>query len=107
MDRADFKSSSAGNLVKNLQGHWAFVPSPLPARFDWSNSLVGAVTEASAALGQLQALAQWKYLDPRRLLRLFLRREAQFSSRIENTYARVQTMLLFERIPAIEADVPD
>src|SRR5205823_2750943 len=37
---------------------------------------------------------------------MFLRREAELSSRIENTYARVQTMLLFERMPEVELEAP-
>ncbi|MGB7158795.1 MAG: Fic family protein [Tepidisphaeraceae bacterium] len=96
-----------GELIKNLQGQWTFVPAPLPGRLQWTNSLVKTLADASAVLGQLQSMTHWKFLDPRRLLRLFLRREAELSSRIENTYARVQTLLLYEKLPAIEEKAPD
>ncbi len=39
-------------------------------------------------------------------MRMFLRREAELSSRIENTFARVQTMLLFEQMPKVEHETP-
>jgi Fic family protein len=38
---------------------------------------------------------------------MFLRREAEYSSRIEQTHARLQTMLLFEELPKLEEDAPD
>jgi Fic family protein len=37
---------------------------------------------------------------------MFLRREAELSSLIENTFAPVQSMLLFEQLPAVEREVP-
>jgi len=43
---------------------------------------------------------------PKRLVRMFLRREAEYSSRIENTFAGVRTMLLFQDQPSIENDFP-
>lgn len=107
MDTAAFTSAMPGELIKNLQGQWTFVPAPLPGRLQWTNSLVKTLADASAVLGQLQSMTHWKFLDPRRLLRLFLRREAELSSRIENTYARVQTLLLYEKLPAIEEKAPD
>ena len=48
-----------------------------------------------------------RLFHPERLVRMFLRREAELSSRIENTFARVQTLLLFGQIPAIERETPD
>jgi Fic family protein len=107
MDPRDFTNEKPGELIKNLQGYWTFVPTPLPGRLRWTNDLVGALADASAALGRVQSMSQWKFLDARHLLRLFLRREAELSSRIENTYADVQAMLLYEQSPAIEAKVPD
>jgi len=48
-----------------------------------------------------------KLPNPQRLVRMFLRREAELSSRIENTFARVQTLVLLEDSPSIEASNPD
>ncbi len=107
MNVQDFTSNKPGKLIKNLAGHWAFVPDPLPGRVEWSNTLVTAITNASTALGQLGSMSQWKFLDPTRMLRMFLRREAELSSRIENTHASVETMLLYEKQPSIEATAPD
>ena len=81
------------------------MPAPLPGRFAWNAALVNAVSQADQALGRLAGLGR-KLANPQRLVRMFLRREAELSSRIEQTHARVQTMLLFEHIPGVEADVP-
>jgi Fic family protein len=37
---------------------------------------------------------------------MFLRREAELSSRIENTFARVQTIVLFKQMPQLVRDAP-
>jgi len=105
MNRNSFTSKSPGRLVKNLDGNWAFVPAPLPPRITWTDSLVLAVTRANQKLGELAGLGK-KLRNPKRMVRMFLRREAELSSKIENTHARVQTMLLFEQIPAVERDTP-
>src|SRR5205814_8903695 len=83
----------------------AFEPAPLPARFEWTNSVVASVTRATAALAHLQGLGS-KFPHPRRLVRMFLRKEAEASSRIEQTYARVRTMLLFEHLPEVADSAP-
>jgi len=105
MEANTFTSKSPGKLVKNLDGNRAFVPNRLPPRLSWDNSLVATVTRAHQKLGELAGLGK-KLRNPRRLVRMFLRREAELSSKIENTHARVQTMLLFEQIPSIERDSP-
>src|SRR6058998_1416695 len=100
MDRKAFEKSPTGQLVKTLSGDDAFEPAPLPARFEWTNSVVASVTRATAALAHLQGLGS-KFPNPHRLVRMFLRKEAEASSRIEQTYARVRTMLLFEHLPEV------
>jgi hypothetical protein len=42
MQSTDFSRDRPGKLVRNLDGHWTFVPHPLPGRLIWSNEL-GAV----------------------------------------------------------------
>jgi Fic family protein len=99
MDTRQFKTP-AGRLVKTLGGVDAFEPSDLPGKFGWEDSVVSAVQRASMALGRLQGLGS-KLREPQRLVRMFLRSEAEASSRIEQTYARVRTMLLFEHSPEV------
>ncbi len=48
-----------------------------------------------------------RFPRPQRLIRLFLRREAELSSRIENTYAGVRTQLLFPYIADVRKNTPD
>lgn len=105
MRRKDFTSRSAGRLVKNFDGDLAFVPANLPPAIAWSNSLISAVSHANQRLGELAGLGR-NLPNPKRLMRMFLRREAELSSLIENTFAPVQSMLLFEQLPAVEHEVP-
>lgn len=101
----DFKPTSAGKIILNLEGHYAFIPNDLPPTISWTSELVSAVTDATRRIGELAGLGR-KLPDPRRLVRMFLRREAELSSRIENTFARVQTMVLFEDVPKVERETP-
>ena len=105
MQGTDFTNKSPGELVKNLGGHLSFIPYALPPVIDWKNSLVLAVAHANHRLGELAGLSR-KLVNPKRLMRMFLRREAELSSLIENTFARIRTMLLFEQLPAIENEAP-
>lgn len=102
----DFSSESPGRLIKNLEGNWAFLPHPLPPGVAWDDGLVSAISRAESALGRLSGLGH-KFPRPRRLVRLFLRREAELSSRIENTCAGVRTQLLFDLLPDVQRQSPD
>ncbi len=93
------------DLVKNFDGN-CFVPRPLPPAVYWTNELVAAVSSAERALGRLGGLGH-RFLNPQRLVRMFMKREAELSSRIENTHASVRTQLLFEEEPEIQKDAPD
>jgi hypothetical protein len=86
MQDADFTGDAPGRLVRNLNGHRAFVASPLPATLAWDNELGAVLSGAERALGRLAGVAQ-TLPDPRIVVRSFLRREAEFSSRIEGTFA--------------------
>ncbi len=103
MERSDFGDAAPGRLVRNLSGQLSFVPAPLPGRFAWTDRLVRNVTAAGQSLGQLAGLGR-RMPNPQRLLRMFLRREAEFSSRIEQTFAGVRALLLFEHLPGAGAD---
>ncbi len=106
MEITRFTDTAPGDLQKNLDGNWTFVPHSLPGQVVWTDRLVSAIGEAESALGRLSGLGK-KFPRPKRLVRLFLRREAEFSSRIENTYAGVQTQLLFQVMPEIKETAPD
>jgi Fic family protein len=98
MRREEFTADAPGQIVRTFDGHCAFVPNSLPGKLQWSDSLVAVISEAESALGKLAGLGG-KFPNPKRLLRLFLRREAELSSRIEDTFASVQTQLLFKFLP--------
>ena len=105
MRKEEFSAKSPGQLVKNLDGKLAFVPSDLPPAIDWKDSLILSFGIANQRLGELKGLGR-NLPNPKRLMRMFLRREAELSSKIENTFARVKTMLLFEQLPAVESETP-
>jgi Fic family protein len=105
MQKKDFTKSSPGELVRNLSGDLAFIPNALPPKFQWTDSLVERLTDAVQSLGRL-AGAGGKLPNPQRLVRMFLRREAELSSKIENTFATVQTMVLFDNLPGVELESP-
>lgn len=106
MEPSDFTQDAPGTLRKNLDGNWTFVPNPLPPHVAWTDRLVSAIADAESALGRLSGLGQ-KFPRPKRLVRLFLRREAELSSRIENTFAGVRTQLLFKLLPDVRENAPD
>ena len=82
----DFTPDAPGELVLNLDGQPAFLPTPLPPRLDLHPALVAAVGDVSNRLGRLDGTAA-TLPDPTILIRSFVRREAQLSSYIENTFA--------------------
>ena len=95
MDPADFSQQSPGQLVRAPDGYWAFVPDPLPSRFDLDLPTVSLLTEAERGMGELVGVG--KLLpNPHLLIGPFLRREAILSSRIEGTITTAQELLLFE-----------
>ncbi len=105
MEAGKFAENAPGNIARNPQNQPTFIPAALPGRFEWNNSIINAVSRADQTLGRLAGFGG-KLPNPKRLVRMFLRREAELSSRIEQTHAKVQTMLLFEHLPGIAEDVP-
>src|SRR3979490_345047 len=106
MNPADFKADSAGRLIPISEGAHAFVPGALPTGVFMDADAVHLLAEASQALGLLQGLVQSL---PRLqiLVRPFVRREAELSSRIEGTYANQEELVLFELDRDTAADKPD
>lgn len=99
-------TSTAGRLVKNLNGDWTFAPNPLPPNLDFSVEGLRSLSEASLAIGQLSEAGR-NLANPHLLIGSFQRREALVSSRIEGTNATAQELLLFEAEPAQEPRNPD
>ena len=56
---------------------------------------IKSLAEASQAIGLFQGLVQ-SLPSPQLLVRPFVRREAELSSRIEGTYANQEELVLFE-----------
>lgn len=89
MREAEFTSQMPGSFVRNLQGTLTFAPLPLPPALALPNSLLRQISVVDNTLGRLDGTA--KALPDRKILvRSFVRREAQLSSYIENTYARYE-----------------
>lgn len=95
MKPEDFKSNTAGKVIRALSGYWTFVPNPLPPGINWSSLLTSRVGAADRALGKLDSLAS-TLPSPHILVRPFVRREAVLSSRIEGTRASLNDVYVFE-----------
>jgi cell filamentation protein, protein adenylyltransferase len=106
MNPTDFKADSPGKLIPIPEGTHAFVPGTLPTVVPMDSEAVHLLAEASQALGLLQGLVQ-SLPSPQILVRPFVRREAELSSRIEGTYANQEELILFELDHQTAADKPD
>jgi Fic family protein len=102
--KSDFTSNAPGQIIKNLHGNITFLPNPLPPLVDWPSSLLKRVSDVSNILGRLDGISTG-LPDQRILIRSFVRREAQLSSFIENTYARYEEVAEVEkRRPGTQPD---
>lgn len=89
----DIKESPPGKVVKTLTGYQAFIPPPLPPKFEWDNDLVNSLSRADHILGMLSREGAKL---PHLLIRPFIAREAVLSSRIEGTQATLGEILAQE-----------
>ncbi|MDP9174270.1 MAG: Fic family protein [Planctomycetota bacterium] len=106
MQVSDFTADKPGELVRNLGGDWCFVPGLLPGKLLWTDELVSALSAADRAMGQLAGVGQ-RLPNPALLVRSFLRREAELSSRIEGTHAELKDLVLFDQTQSAEQRAPD
>jgi len=105
MDPAAFRSSTAGQVLRVVGwGYWAYHPNPLPPTIVWTPSLVLALSEATAALGELKGLGR-TLANPHLLIAPFIRREAVLSSRIEGTQASLSDLYAYEAVQLQMFDV--
>lgn len=91
----DFQSNSPGNVIRQPNGYWAFIPQSLPPDLPWSVELVTALSRADRSLGELAGLGQALRI-PQQLIQPFIRREAVLSSRIEGTRSSLTDLYTFE-----------
>lgn len=90
-----FSAESPGGCRKTLEGYYAFFPHPLPPSFALDWELLGLLSQADQAMGELSGAGQL-LPNPHLLIRPYLRREAILSSRIEDTHAEMGQLALFE-----------
>jgi Fic family protein len=111
MDHRLFLPNSPGELVPIprdpvTHNERAFVPSPLPPKWDFPLRVWPLLAEAKQQLGILEGIAR-SLPNPGILLRPLESREAIKSSRLEGTYVTATELLVFEmqpRDPKSEAD---
>lgn len=102
----EFTRDSPGRLLRIEEGAWAFVPNPIPRRLACDDSTIQLVERAGIALGRLNGIVQ-AIPNPDLLVRPFLGREAELSSRIEGTHANQRDLLLLKIKPEALRDEAD
>ncbi len=84
----------------------AFVPAPLPPKFEWTPWLVGVLSDADRLIGRL-AGEGGRLPNPHVLMRPFIRREAVLSSKIEGTQATLGELLAAEAGAVVDRSPED
>ncbi len=96
----------SGRWITTLEGYRAFYPNPLPPQLEWTPALVAALADASMLVGRLAGEGR-RLPNPHVLVRLFIRREAVLSSRIEGTQATLGELLAAEAGASVERSPDD
>ncbi len=91
----DFAVAQRAHAVRAERGCRAFIPPTLPPVLPLSAALMQQLSSADRAIGEL-AGAGGALRNPGLMSRVFLRREAVQSSRIEGTEASLSDLVLFE-----------
>ncbi|MGB5231321.1 MAG: Fic/DOC family N-terminal domain-containing protein [Desulfoprunum sp.] len=103
MDKSLFSSKSLGTLqrIRIDDGHdWAFIPDPLPDKWDMPIQLWPLLSLAKEELARLDGVGRHMPGDSSNLLLTPLqKREALKSSSLEGAYATAEELLLFEKSP--------
>src|SRR3989441_2688693 len=100
------KHQPHGRRIRGPGGYRAYVPEPLPPRFEWSAGLAAALSAADRAVGRLAGEGR-RLPNPHLLIRPFVRREAVLSSRIEGTQATLGELLAAEAGAAVARSPAD
>jgi len=98
MDPSKFTENATGQVVTIGGGEYAFIPNPLPPRWEFPVRLWPLLAEVKQQLGELEGLGS-VLPNPTVLLRPLSDREAIGSSALEGTYATPRELLLFELEP--------
>lgn len=100
MDASKFTSQKTGQLVQiqSPEEDWAFVPDPLPPKWEFPDRLWPLLAEAKEKLGRLDGIGR-TLPNPELLLRPLEKHEALCSSSLEGTFATPRELLLFELEP--------
>jgi Fic family protein len=102
MDPTSFTRNKTGQVVEvsGIQGvTHAFIPDPLPPKWDWPIELWPILVKAKEELARLDGIG-FHLPNPLLLITPLQRREAQLSSKLEGTFATPQELLLFEINPS-------
>jgi Fic family protein len=102
----DIVRSPSGRIVKTLTGYQAFIPNPLPPKFEWNSTLVTTLSRADHVLGMLSREGI-RLPNPHLLMRPFVMREAVLSSKIEGTQATLGEILAQEAGVHVDRDPDD
>lgn len=95
----DFKNSASGECVQTRRDYWAFIPAPLPSSIHYTPELIGVLSRADRALGELSGTCRL-LPNPYLLISPYIRREAVSSSRIEGTRASLGDLFYYEASPS-------
>jgi cell filamentation protein, protein adenylyltransferase len=93
MNPADFSTACPGRLVKIPEGTWAFVPNRMPREIPLVHPIPILIEQASRGLGRLFERAD-RLPNPDLLIEPLIKKEAEFSSRIEGTIATQEELAL-------------
>jgi len=98
MDKSLFTENKQGQLIKIAAiagAEWAFLPDPLPEKWDVPADLWPLLVEAREEIARLDGVGR-HMPNYELLLRPLQRREALKSSSLEGTFATPEQLLLFE-----------
>ena len=101
MDPSDFSPDRRSDCRLQPEGYYAFLPPALPPKLSIDWKFAALMSEADRAVAELSGAGRL-LPNPHLLIRPYLRREAVLSSLIEDTYAEVDELLLFEVEPTEE-----
>lgn len=100
-----FNEQQRPHCQRQPEGYFAFLPPTLPPALPLDWELAGLLSEADRAVAELSGAGRL-LPNPHLLIRPYLRREAVLSSLIEDTYAEVEDLLLFDLGPANAPEKP-
>lgn len=98
MQPDSFSDTQRRHILRQPEGYYAFIPPQLPPELPLDWQLAMLLSEADRAVAELSGAGRL-LPNPHLLIRPYLRREAVLSSLIEDTYAEIDELLLFEVDP--------